>query len=497
METNVTTGKITAESLLKGIKVAADAMRISYGPKGLNGVIERDINPGHEVANDAFTLVQAMRILNDSVTNIGLNFAKELMAKADSTSADGRKTTLLIATQIIEEALKLDLSGMEIKRELDALIPTVEAEIDSQKQLITENEVEGVATIASESKRIGGLLNSIYKVIGKDGIVHVEGSGTYQDDIKFIEGVRFHMTGFLSPYMVHDEQAVKDGRKETQAVYENPVVLVTKRKIAHINDINPLLETIMVNEKYKNKALVIFTDDMDSNVASLLIDLHKSKKLNVLIIKAPILWKNYIFEDFAKITGSTIIEDATGLNFKNLPLSALGTCGKIIVDKEETTVTEIDDISSHVEELKKEGTYDSKLRLSWLQTKTAILKLGANSESELSYLRLKAADGINSSKLALKDGVVIGGGYCLHSILDKLPDTVAGNILKKALDVPFSIIGNEDPNIKDASIVVKNAVRNAVSLASTILTLGIAIHTPQMSEQELVLAQLSAKQRPY
>lgn len=497
---NVNIGRESIESLVKGFMVGVNSIKPTYGPNGVNACIESDLYPFAVTANDAQTVIQAIK-LTDPVEKRGLGYLKELMDRIDSLSADGRKTTALIAGAILEQAVQSGMSGMELKRELDALIPVVEAKIDEQKHLITENDVEAVATIASESKRIGALLGSIYKVIGKDGIIHLEGSGTYQDDTKFIEGVRFFDTGFLSPYLVRDEEAVKDGRKETRAVYENPLILVTKRKIANVNDINPLL----MRKEVQDNGLVIFTDDMDSTVAAKLVEYHKEKKGKVLIIKAPILWKQYVFEDFAKITGATIVEDASGVNFKNLQLSHLGTCGKITTDKDETTVVGIADISSHIKELEEKGDNDSKLRLSWLQTKTAILKLGANSESELSYLRLKTSDAINSSRLALKDGVVKGGGVCLFNVAEELDiSRKASEILKKALLAPHTQLmlnkGNEEPKtldgVVDASLVVKNAVRNAVSLASTILTLGVVIHTPPMSEQDLVLAQLSNK-RPY
>ncbi len=245
---------------------------------------------------------------------------------------------------------------------------------------------------------------------------------------------------------------------------------------------------------------MIFTDDMDSGVASILIKAHREKIINVLIIKAPVLWKNYVFEDFAKITGSTIIEDASGVTFKNLPLSALGTCGKITVDKDETTVVGISDISDHLKELEKEGSNDSKLRLSWLQTKTAILKLGANNESELSYIRLKCRDAISASRLALRDGVVEGGGIALLKASRALPDTVAGNILKEALQAPIKQLclnsGIEIPEsfgdkIVDSAAVVKNAVRNAVSLASTVLTTAIVITIPPKTSEQIAQEALA------
>lgn len=497
MKSNVTQGQEATERLIAGIKVATQAIRPTYGARGLNAVIEHEFMPYHVVANDAQTIVQAIEVEGD-VEKQGLSFMKELMAKADKDSGDGRKTTAILLEDILDLGLKSDLKGLELKKELDALIPLIEQRINDQKRIITEAEVSNVAAIAGESKELGRTLGEIYQHIGKDGIIIPEGSGTYTTSYSFIEGVRFTDTGFLSPFMVHDEEARKENRKETKAIYENPLILVTKRKIAHLNDINPLLKTL---DARSIKDLVIFTDDMDSGVASIMVKAHQDHVLNILIIKAPVLWKQYVFEDFAKITGATIVEDATGINYKNLELKHLGTCGRLEVDKEETIVTGIADISEHIAELRAEGSTDSQRRLAWLQTKTAILKLGANNESELSYLRLKCYDAINSSRLALKDGVVAGGGSCLWDVADTMPKTTAGDILRYALRSPLTQnltnMGLSSPSwgleIQDAAAVVKNAVRNAISLASTILTTGLVITFPAKTSEQIAAEALQNK----
>lgn len=485
-KTNVVTGKEAFDGLLRGMRVATDVVKLSYGPKGQNALLEHLLPPFHVVANDFQTIVQAIEV-KDPIEKIGLELIKELTEKSNKDSADGRKTTALIAITILEECYKQGLSGLKLKAELDELIPFIENEIKKQTKLIGTDDIESVATIAGESKIIGKLLGEIYNKIGKQGIIIPEGSGTFETSYSFIEGVRFIDTGFLSNYMAHDNEAVKNGRKENKAIYENPTILVTKRKINHLNDINPLLETLT---KQGKKDLIIFADDMDSGVASILVKAHRDKVLNVLIIKAPTLWQNYVYEDFAKVTGSTIVEDSSGITFKNLKLEHLGTCAKIEVDKEETIIIPNVDYSEHLETLKAENSNDAKLRLSWLQTKTCILKLGANNESELSYLRLKTNDAISSSILALKEGVVLGGGSCLDTVSNTLPDTTVGKILSKALMAPSLQLlennGNKHPTIDysivDAAIVVRNAVRNAISLASTVLTTGIVITLPPKEE---------------
>lgn len=481
-------------SLADGVKKACSIVAPTMGPAGTNIVLQSKLNPGHLLTNDGATIIQSIQ-LADPIESIGLGFIKEAVERSNNNSGDGSTTTCVLLNAILQEGLRSGVSTLEVKKSLDECLPLIEQSIDEQTRQITVDDIPAVAEIAGESKELANTLGEIYKVIGKDGIIHLEGSGTFDTSYSLIEGVRFGGTGYLSPYLVHDEEATKAGRKETKAVYHNPSILVTKRKIAHLNDINPLLSALQAQNK---KDLVIFTNDMDSGVASVLIEAHKSKLLNILIIKAPVLWGNYVFEDFAKITGSTIVEDASGITFKNLQLDHLGSCGTIIVDKEETTVIGIKDISDHIAELQAENTNDSKLRLSWLTTKTAILKLGAKSETELSYLRLKAEDAIHSSRLALKGGVVAGGGMCLLYAAHRMPATVGGTILREVLGQPYKqIIRNMGleratwgDEIVDAALVVKNAIRNALGIASTILTATSCITLPPEKE-------LPAKQFPF
>lgn len=479
-KTNIVTGSKAIEGMTRGIKIATEAIRLSYGPKGLNAAIEADEQPFHLIANDCETILQAIEV-EDPLEKMGLSFLKELSAKANKDSGDGRKTTCIIAEEILDAGRISQLSGMELKRELDALIPIIEQEIDKQTQSIEIEDIGKVAEIAGESKEIGEKLGEIYKEIGKEGIIHLENSGTPNTTYKFIEGVRFFDSGYLSQSFAYDEETERAGRKPNKTIYENPLILITKRKIEKDKDIEGILNYI----QREGKPLVIFTSDMDSGVASRMVATHVAKVAKICIIKAPTLWTQYVYEDFAKITGATIVEDATGVTFKNLELKHLGTCGKIVIDKDETTVIGIADITDHLAELTANGDIDSLRRLSWLQTKTAILYIGANNESELSHKRLKYADAINSCRLALKSGVVKGGGVCLANLV--LPNTEIANMVGNALCAPHLQLrrngGITTEDIWDASAVMKNAVRNAISLASIVLTTGIVISLPPKPEQ--------------
>lgn len=504
------------ERLSSGIQLCAQIVKGTMGPGGSNVLIQRNLMPGHELTNDGATIIQAM-ILKDSVENMGLNFLKEAVSRSNNNSGDGSSSTVLLLSEILREGIialqENKITTLQLKNELDENLKIIESSIHEQTRQITVEEIPAVARIAGESEEIAGVLGKIYKDIGKDGIIHLEGSGSYETSYSLIEGVRFVDTGYLSPYMAYNEDEAKESKK---ALYHKPAILVTKNKIQNVSDIDPLLQALIAQG---TKTLVIFTDDMDSNVARILIELQRNEKrsINILIIKAPILWKSYVFQDFAKITGATIIEDASGTRLgKYLQLNWLGTCDTIIVDKEETIVIGINDISQHIVDLTLSGLPDDLLRVSWLTTKTAILKLGAKSETELSYKRLKCEDAIFSSRAALRYGIVPGGGIALYNARHSLPDTIGGHIIAEALKAPLMQIivnagkwddinpktmfsGNQgydantnkivdmfEAGIVDASAVVLGAIRNSLGIASTLLTTSSVITLPPKSTDELL-----------
>lgn len=518
------------DGIIRGVEKVTKVLRPTYGGAGTNVIVEISLRPGHIATNDCQTIVQAMKF-TDPCEKRALAFIQELSNRTDKMTGDNRKTTVILMEEILKEGYTLQMQKLSLKKQLDELIPFIEEEIDKQTRKITVNEVASVATTASENPETGILLQEIYQQIGPEGIIHVEGSGTYETSYEITNGIKFDMAGLLSSAMVHDEQAVKDKQKETRAVYENPYILVTQKKITTDEDINPLLKMLEDSEK---KDLVIFTNDMDSGVASMLVNLHKSKRFNICIIKAPSLWQQYYFEDFALCTGATIVNDASGLHLRKLPFEALGTCDKIIVeggehDDGETTIIGTQDISEHMAKLEARGDDDSKLRLSWLANKTAKIRLGSNSETDLSYKRLKCNDAVRSSKLALKYGIVAGGGVCALNISKLIRSNPGGVILQHALQAPIKQImtnfgGNHtlwhkergftketfgfeenDERIKsygfdakrgiygdmfemgiiDSAQTLKSAIRNAIGIASTILTAEAYVYIPELTPQQI------------
>ncbi len=496
--------------LITGVTKATDMIRGTYGAAGGNVVLEEHLYPFHSVRNDGKAIVEKIK-LADQVENIGADIIKEAGDKADKDSGDGRKTTMILTEAIFYEAQKFKAQPLEIKRSLDACVPILIKAIDDQKKDIDVSQIKSVATISSESEHIGSLMQEIYEKIGKDGIVEIDNSGLPETFYEVTEGVKLRNAGFFGAY-----STTETGK----AVYKNPKILISKDKIVTTDQLEPIMVAL---SQAGISELVIYCDDIDMSVASKLALTHLQGGFKTLLIRSPKLWKDWLFEDFAKITGATLVDSMQGKTFKSLSLGDLGTCAQLISTKDETRVIGIKDISEHIEALRKEGSDNAKIRISWLQTKVAVLKVGAGSESELSYVSKKAKDACNASYLALKDGVVAGGGIALYNASKALPDTIGGKILKEALKAPLAtIIWNSgytiskkaknpkgtlflgkdfggtrgfdakegklvdmfEAGIIDPAIVIKNALKNSVSIASTVMTLCGIITLPKLEPHE-------------
>lgn len=474
---NIYSEKETKEKLVEGINKVVDVVRSSYGSSGSNCILEAHETPFHRVSNDGKMIVDSVK-LSDPVENIGANIVKEVADKSDKESGDGRKTSMILLQAILKEGMKCKESPMEIKRSLDECLPIVLKNIDEQTEKITTKDIGKIAEVSSESKMLGDKFQEIYNKIGSEGIIELDNSGLSETFYTTTDGVRLLNCRFLDSYMANEDK----GRK---AVYDFPYVLIVKDKITakSLSSLDAIFKRLYNDGK---KELVIFCDDIDIVALSALAALHfgvdergkpKGDAFKTLIIKAPALWKDWLFEDFAKITKATIVDEKLGRPLKSFQHDWLGYCDKIVTDKNETVVLGTQDISEHIKVLEDINTDDGRLRISRLKTKTAILKLGANSESELSYIRGKALDARNASYLALQGGVVAGAGVCLGRVSEVLNGgEIGAKILKKALTSPMGQIRenggvNIDISIiRDPAIVVKNAITNALSVASTILT---------------------------
>lgn len=517
MKDNVLTGVEAREKLMVGINRVADAVKLTIGAAGANAVLEADVNPGHRITNDGVSVARAI-FLEDPVENMGANIIKEIANRADKDSGDGTTTATVLAQAILKEGMNASISPMQLKRELDDCLPIIIDAIDAQKKEITVDEVGQVATISAEDESIGALIQEAYQTIGKEGIIELDNSNLPDTFIEYGEGILLHFAGWFGAY---------SSTEAGKAVYKNPRILISKEKITSVDQIESLfkqLDIAGINE------LVMYVEDIDMAVASRLAFTHINGGFKTLIIKAPTVFKDWLYEDFAKLTGATAVDFANGKTFKNLTIADLGTCEKIITTKDETRVLGTKDVSEHLEAIEEAGKLDDqqKLRASWLQTKVAVIKLGANSESELSYRRLKTIDAISAAKLALEDGIVPGGGVSLRNSRTNLPKTEGGLIMQKALLAPSNQIANNagyvgptgagirekttyglnaktgeivdmwEAGIVDPSKVVKNSVKNALSVASTVLTASIVTTLARPEPIATALqAAIKPQQQPY
>lgn len=482
--------------LMRGVDAVADAVKLTLGAGGANAVLEAGVQPGHLITNDGVSIAMQVK-LEDPIENIGANLVKEIASRSDKESGDGTTTSTVLAQAILHAGDGVEASPMDIKRSLDECLPILNLALDEQTRPITVDEVAGVASVSAESEYLGSLFQEMYQEIGKDGLVELDFSNLPETFYELSEGVRLRNAGWLGAY-----SSTEPGK----AVFKQARILITKQKVSTVDELDPILKAVAQEGK---RELVLFVDEIDMGVASRLAATHLQGGFKTLIIKAPTLWKDWLFEDFAKITGATIIDEVAGTSLKKFSLSYLGSAERIITTKDETRVIGIKDVSEHIAELNSRGDDEGKLRAAWLQTKVATLKLGASSESELSYVRLKAEDARNAAYLALQDGIVPGGGVALMNASFALPETVGGRILRAALrapmrqiienaggaykepecseDIGFNARTGEWVNMWDAGIVdpvrvVKNAIKNAISVAGTVLTTKVAITLPKEDE---------------
>jgi chaperonin GroEL len=510
--------------IANGVNLCRKAVEKTLGGRGSNVILKQDFYPYYLQTKDAFSIIQAIKC-EDPLESLAVDMMKDATDSMNKRSKDGRTTMCILTDEILQGIQNCQDKNIDWEKELTELLPFIEQKIDEQTRPIGVDEVEAVARTASDSVRLGKLIGDVYKKQGKECIInHIESSGTFDDEVIYTNGVHFTNTGFVAPAFVHDEQAVKEGRREVKAIYEKPTILVTKNKINEV-DIAPLIEKMVATGK---KDLIIFASDMDNEMVRKLIATHKAKVLNICVVKAPIIFKDMVFEDFAKATGATIIEDATGKTFKNLTFEDLGTCDRIEIEKEEIVLNPSVDLTEHIADLKAKGDEDSLRRVFWLTSKTAKIKLGAVNEGELSLQRLKALDGIHSSQLALNYGTVIGGGLCLMKVALKLDRTTkVGEIMFYALGaVMKQIITNaghdpkliadklqyvddgfnaktgqiedlEKAGIVDSALVQKNAVKNSIHIALRAITTNTFIDLPKRTTEDLQLEILGRQMRNF
>lgn len=495
------------EKLYAGIKKVARAVGGTMGTAGSNAIIEAIESPGHLMTNDGYSIANSI-MLADPIEDMGRKILLESINRANKQSGDGSSTTCVLTASIIEEGKKYKDAAhpMDIKRSIEECLPAIEEAIKAQTREITPESVHQVATISAEDESIGKTIGEIYQQIGKSGIIYWDISKTTDDSYTIGQGITVDGAGFLSPYMC---DATEAGQNTNQIRIKDPFILITKQKIASAADFNTIASALHGHEV---RDLVVFADEVEPLVVPDLIKTRMIRGFRIAIVKMPVLWKDWWFEDLAKATGAKVIDPAAGLPMKEAQIEHLGRVGNIVITKEDTFLDGIKDVSEHIAGLELEDTDDSKLRASRLNTKTARYFVGAHSDSALSYRRLKVEDAISASWQALNGGIVAGGGSALLNVsaVLKKRGSVGATILAAALEAPARQIyanagarvpdmflysgtdkGGFDSRIKqevgdmfeagivDPANVVLNATKNAISVAAAILTAPTIVTLPR------------------
>jgi len=513
--------------LIKGVNTVANAVKVTVGPRGRNVILDKGYG-APTITNDGVSIAKEISLEN-RFEHMGAEIIKEVATKTNDIAGDGTTTSVIIAQALINEGFKHTTIGANSMGIKSAIEQAGKEAIDFIKKSATpikdKNQIVHVATISAESKELGKIIADTIEKVGKDGVVTVEESQSFGVTSEVAQGLEFNQ-GYVSPYMVTDSERM-------EAVYKDPVILVTDKKISNIKEILPLIESLAKTGK---KELVIIADDVDGEALTTFVVNKLRGIFSVLAIKAPGFGdrKKEELKDIALTTGATVISDDFGITLEKANLSMLGKAHKIISKKDSTVIvdgkgkkTELDTRISQIKSQLKntDSKYErEKLeeRIAKLSGGVAVIKVGAATETEMKYLKLKIEDSVNATKSAVEEGIVAGGGSTLAKTAAFLETKVEKNaskmsteekigyeIVSKALKAPLRQIayntGKEDPGVivnavikgsknagydalKDVMIedmiasgiidpvkVTRNGVSNAISAAAILLTTEVAI----------------------
>ena len=467
MAKTVKYSKEAREAVLKGVDILADAVKITLGPKGRNVVLDKSFG-GPQIVNDGVTIAREID-LEDSYENMGAKLLFEVANNTNDTAGDGTTTATLLAQTIIHAGINevdkganpvLLREGIEIASKIVA-----DKLLEKAHQIDSSADIASVASVSSGSKEIGDIISKAMEKVGKDGVINVDESKGFDTSLEVCEGLRYDK-GYISPYMVSD-------REKMIVEMENPLILVTDQKISVIQDTLGVLEQIVKS----NKSLLIIADDIENEVISTLVVNKLRGTFNVVATKAPGFGDNQKLnlEDIAILTGAKFYSKDLRMQLKDIQMEDLGTCKKIIVEKDHTTIIEgagdKSTLASRVNEIKKQieettSSYDKdklKERLAKLANGVAVIKVGATTESELKEKKLRIEDALNATKAAVEEGIIAGGGSTLISIYKELIDTLKNedidtqkgiNIVLESLKKPLFQIA-ENSGFKGKDIVDK------------------------------------------
>lgn len=412
-------------ALKRGVDKVADAVKITIGPRGRNVVLDKGYG-APQVTNDGVTIAKEVT-LSDKFENMGAEIVKEVASKTNEVAGDGTTTSVVITQALVEAGFEKTLMGanpMGIRKGIEAATGDAVAVLKAMaKPIKTDQEIEQVATISAESNEIGKIIRDTIKKVGKDGVVTVEESQSFGIESEVVEGLEFDK-GYISHYFVTNTERM-------EAEYRDPAILITDRKVSVIKDILPILEKLAQSGK---KDLVLIAEDVDGEALTTFVLNKLRGSFNVLAIKAPGYGdrKKDMLGDIATMVGGTVISDEVGLNFEKAELSHLGRASKIVSTKDSTVIVggkgKKSEIDARVKSLRaqRENTtskFDQEKideRIGKLSGGVAVIRVGAATETEMKYLKLKIEDAVNATKAAIAEGIVSGGGSALAKVSKKI-----------------------------------------------------------------------------
>jgi chaperonin GroEL len=500
-------------ALERGMDQLANAVRITLGPKGRNVVLEKKWG-APTITNDGVSIAKEIE-LEDPQEKIGAELVKEVAKKTDDVAGDGTTTATVLAQAMVKEGLRNVAAGaspMSLKRGIELAVESaVEAIKNQAKEIEDKDDIAHVAAISAADDEIGQQIAEAMDKVGKDGVITVEESQTFGMELELVEGMRFDK-GFISPYFVTDPERM-------EAVLEDPQILLANSKISAVKDLLPVLEKVM----QAGKPLVIIAEDVEGEALATLVVNKIRGTFKSAAVKAPGFGdrRKAMLQDIAILTGGQVISEEVGLKLENVKLDLLGSARKVVVTKDETTIVEgggsEDEIKGRINQIKAEiektdSDYDrEKLqeRLAKLAGGVAVIKVGAATEVELKEKKHRIEDAVQTTKAAVEEGIVPGGGVALlaaQEVLDKLDldgdEATGARIVRRSLEEPIKQIAHNagleggvvvekvrtldngwglnaasgdyvdmfKSGIVDAAKVTRSALQNAASIAALFLT---------------------------
>ena len=515
MSKEIKFGEDARKKMLDGVNKLADTVKVTLGPKGRNVVLDKSFG-APLITNDGVTIAKEIE-LDDPYENIGARLVKEVATKTNDIAGDGTTTATVLAQAIIKEGVKNVAAGgdpMAIKRGIDK---AVESAVEGLKGISSEingkEDIARVASISANSNEIGELIAEAMEKVSKDGVITIEESKTATTGLNVVEGMQFDK-GYISPYFVTDTDKM-------ETVMENPYILITDKKISNIQEILPLLESLM----QQSGKLLIIADDIESEALSTLVLNKLRGVLNVAAVKAPGFGdrRKEMLEDIAVLTGGEVITSDLGLELKDTTIEQLGRAKQVKIQKENTIIVDgagdKEKLSARVKQIKTQleettSEFDKEKlqeRLAKIAGGVAVIEVGAATEVEMKEKKLRIEDALSATKAAVEEGIVAGGGTALVNIMPAVEkclndlseeEKIGAKIVLKALEEPVRQIATnaglegavilnkiksseagigfnaakeeyvdmKKTGIVDPTKVTRSALQNAASIASMILT---------------------------